>query len=184
MLNKIFPLLLFFFAELYSACIGCEENLCDSYYVVHSILSMDDKLAFNLSKADSLAQIMTEEARKFQHREICLNQHCIFNGCGRFIRFPKNLHSKLPQDKWIELWGYANDNNGIYLLPADTLYEERCRQLGAVTVTDPPLALTDSCSLRFSSEISPSGEQIILINGTAYRIAKRKDGSNVLRKEK
>jgi hypothetical protein len=175
MLNKIYPILIFF-------CIGYAHSVCDSYRVIYSILSIDDELAFKLSKVDSLTQVITEEAKKLKDREICENKYCS-EGCGRFIRFPQNLYSKLSQDKWLELWENT-DSNDIYLVPADTLYEERCYSTNITIFIDPPLKIVDACSLRFFSEKSPNDEQIVLINETAYNIIKRKDGSNVLRRAK
>jgi hypothetical protein len=70
----------------------------------------------------------------------------------------------------------------MYLVPSDTLYEERCSSPNLVIIIDPTLDVVDMCSLRFLSEILPTGEQVILINGTAYRIAKRKDDTTILRK--
>jgi len=44
-------------------------------------------------------------------------------------------------------------------------------------------AIANACALHFSSKVLSNGKQIILINGTAYSIAKRKDGTTILRKE-
>jgi len=152
-------------------------------YVVYSVLSdLDDELENELIKSDSLIQIIIEEFEKLRRKEVCENKYCI-DGCDD-IRLPQNLFYKLPLGKWFELWKYA-EKNKITISTIDTLYEERCRPNVTncpIKIIEIPLKIIDACFLHFSSKKSSKGEQIILINNTAYRIVKKKNGNTVLRK--
>ena len=182
MLNKIYPMLVLLHAGLcYTQKTEFSmDSYCEPYEAVYSVLSnLDGDLEIRLSQADSLLQIAIEEGEKLD-REICFNNYCI-DGCYN-INIPRSIFYKVPYGKWIEVAGYSKKNNIMLNPSTDTIYEIRNRMPSCTIITDPPTYIRDACSLHFSSKKSKKSEQIILINDTAYKIVKRKDGSTVLRK--
>jgi len=182
MLNRIYPIFIFFCHWLccYAQQVKDYEDYCEPYEAVYSVLSnLDSSLETRLSEADSLLQIAQIEGEKLK-REICFNNYCI-DGCYS-INIPRSIFYKVSLGKWME-FGFLSKKHDILLNPSiDTIYETRFRMPHCTLVIDPPTYITDACSLHFSSKKSSKGEQLILINSTVYSIAKRKDGTTVLRK--
>jgi len=181
--HKIYLIFIFFFHGLccYAQQVKDYEDYCEPYEAVYSVLSnLDNNLTTRLSETDSLIQIVIEEGVKLK-REICFNNYCI-DSCYN-IKIPRSIFHKVSLGKWLEL-SFSSQKQGIYIKSSiDTIYETQFRMPHCTSVIDPPTYITDACSLHFSSKKSSKGEQLILINGTTYSIAKRKDGTTVLRKE-
>jgi hypothetical protein len=91
MLNKIYPIFVFFYAGLcyaqqaknpvdYQQKKDSIDYFCERYESVYSVLSnLDSSLGTRLSEVDSLFQIVIIEGEKLK-REICFNYYCI-DGC-------------------------------------------------------------------------------------------------------
>lgn len=200
-LNKIYSILIFIFAVQSYA----QTDSIDNYYwtehgfydrVAYSVLfDVDKDTEIELSKADSLTQAIIKEIEKIKLRKVLLSfpaKDCYSDKCDEREIYPKNcndiifpnkLFLKLSQNKQDTLKAIAKKSN-LFLTLTDSLYEDLLPNDITKTryVIHAKSGQVDTfCSIYFSSKKSVRGEQVILINGVPYRIAKKKDGSTVLR---
>jgi hypothetical protein len=180
----------------------------DPGHYKYSLLDIDSAMLAYIFSSDSLFEVIVSEIDKLPPKDS--TTYYLTNGLREcsIIAFPKTLLkylSKKEQGQIQERFGRnkffhisddisytacyigtdcaeeicATDiltNYSPYIFPETIILSEH-----RVGICVSPI-IANACALHFSSETSSDGEIVILINSTIYHIAKRKDGSTVLRK--